>query len=143
MRIWSLHPEYLDAKGLVALWRETLLAKHVLQGKTKGYKFHPQLERFKNLKKPVNAIDDYLSIVYLEALRRGYNFDEKKIDLNFKIIRIPVSKGQLEYETAHLLSKLKVRDKERYKALKDVKILKPHPLFTVVDGPVESWEKRG
>jgi hypothetical protein len=141
MRIWSLHPEYLDAKGLVALWRETLLAKHVLQGKTKGYKFHPQLERFRSLKNPVNAIDEYLSVVYLEALRRGYNFDEKKIDLNFKIVRIPVNRGQLEYETAHLLSKLKLRDKERYKALKDVKILMPHPLFTVVDGPVESWEK--
>jgi len=46
MRIWSLHPKYLDAKGLVALWRDALLARHVLQGKTTGYKNHPQLNRF-------------------------------------------------------------------------------------------------
>lgn len=49
MRIWSLHPKYLDTKGLVALWRETLLAQHVLSGKTKRYKNHPQLARFKNV----------------------------------------------------------------------------------------------
>jgi hypothetical protein len=29
-RIWSLHPKYLDARGLVALWREGLLAQAVL-----------------------------------------------------------------------------------------------------------------
>jgi hypothetical protein len=33
MRLWSLHPEYLDANGLVALWREALLAQAFLQGK--------------------------------------------------------------------------------------------------------------
>jgi hypothetical protein len=33
MRIWSLHPKYLDSKGLVALWRESLLAKNVLRDK--------------------------------------------------------------------------------------------------------------
>ena len=36
MRLWSLHPRYLDAKGLVALWREGLLAQAVLKGQTKG-----------------------------------------------------------------------------------------------------------
>jgi hypothetical protein len=41
MRLWSIHPEYLDAKGLVALWREALLAQNVLQCNTKGYKKHP------------------------------------------------------------------------------------------------------
>jgi len=143
MRIWSIHPEYLDAKGLVALWRETLLAKHILQGKTKGYRSHPQLERFKKLKKPVDAIDEYLSVVYDEAHRRGYNFDEKKISRNFKIVRIPVSTGQLEYETRHLLAKLQTRDRKRYNELKDMKILMPHPAFTVIEGPVESWEKTG
>lgn len=48
MRIWSVHPSLLDAKGLVACWRETLLAQKVLQGLTKGYKNHPQLDRFSN-----------------------------------------------------------------------------------------------
>ena len=37
IRIWTLHPKYLDAKGLVAVWREALLAKHVLENKAKGY----------------------------------------------------------------------------------------------------------
>ncbi len=46
MRLWSLHPKYLDRQGLLAVWREGLLAQKVLQGKTKGYKNHPQLKRF-------------------------------------------------------------------------------------------------
>ena len=39
MRLWTLHPKYLDPQGLVALWREALLARAVLQGKTRGYNF--------------------------------------------------------------------------------------------------------
>ena len=46
MRLWSLHPKYLDIKGLVACWREGLLARKVLLDQTKGYKNHPQLIRF-------------------------------------------------------------------------------------------------
>ncbi|MEN6399799.1 MAG: pyrimidine dimer DNA glycosylase/endonuclease V, partial [Rectinema sp.] len=29
MRLWTLHPQYLDQKGLTAAWREGLLAKKV------------------------------------------------------------------------------------------------------------------
>jgi hypothetical protein len=36
MRLWTLHPKYLDARGLVALWREALLAQKVLRGATRG-----------------------------------------------------------------------------------------------------------
>ena len=75
MRIWSIHPQYLDSKGLVALWRESLLAKHVLEGKTKGYKNHPQLNRFKKAENPLHLMNEYLSFVYQESLRRGYNFE--------------------------------------------------------------------
>ena len=32
MRLWSLSPRYLDVKGLVAVWREGLLADAVLLG---------------------------------------------------------------------------------------------------------------
>lgn len=56
MRLWSIHPQYLDAKGLLALWREALLAKHVLEGSTKGYKNHPQLIRFKETDNPIGFI---------------------------------------------------------------------------------------
>src|SRR4029079_12177411 len=106
MRLWSLHPKHLDAKGLVALWRETLLAKKVLEGKTKGYKNHPQLNRFKTLKRPLHSINYYLFIVLKEARARGYNFDATKI-AEFKRSKITVTSGQIEFETKHLLRKLK------------------------------------
>jgi len=73
MRIWSLHPKYLDTKGLVELWRETLLAKHVLEGKTKGYKNHPQLNRFKIYSKPLEAINFYLNIYIRKQLKEDMN----------------------------------------------------------------------
>ncbi len=140
MRIWSLHPQYLDSKGLVALWRETLLAKHVLEGKTKGYTNHPQLNRFKATKKPLDAINQYLSAVYNEAVERGYNFDRSKINWKFKASVIHVTSGQVKYESEHLLRKLKVRDAEKFKLLKDRKKFQVHPLFTTVKGEIEDWE---
>lgn len=140
MRIWSLHPEYLDAKGIVALWREALLAKNVLEGKTKGYKNHPQLTRFKVLNDPVSAIDQYLSEVYKEALSRGYSFDPKKFILLNDKIEITVTKGQVAFENAHLLNKLQKRDPERFEKLKSIRKLKTHPIFRIIQGKVENWE---
>ena len=116
MRIWSLHPKYLDTKGLVALWRETLLAKQVLENKTKGYRNHPQLNRFKNHPQPLEAINYYLSIVFKEAEERGFKFSKEKIDWNFKATTIAVTKGQVEYEMKHLRKKLKQRDLFKLKA---------------------------
>ena len=139
MRIWSLHPKYLDAKGLVALWRETLLAKHVLEGKTKGYKNHPQLNRFKKLKQPLHSINYYLFVVLEEAKARGYNFDAKKISL-FKRSKISVTTGQIEYETKHLLKKLKLRDLKKFKEIKTNRSFDPHPIFRIKEGAIESWE---
>ena len=140
MRIWSLHPKYLDAKGIVALWRETLLAKNVLQNKTKSYKNHPQLERFKKSKQSLTAINLYLSYVYDEAIERGYNFDKKKFRVSKKRIRLKVTSGQIDYEVKHLLKKLKIRDPKRFKELKSVKVFEPHPLFKVIPGKIERWE---
>src|SRR5689334_16098762 len=108
MRIWSIHPKYLDTKGLVALWRETLLAKHVLEGKTKGYKNHPQLNRFKQLKEPLNSINYYLSVIHDEACNRQYSFDKDKVNWNFKKSKLQVTTGQMNYEAKHLLQKLKL-----------------------------------
>src|SRR5688500_13990320 len=102
MRIWSLHPRYLDAKGLVALWRETLLAKHVLEGKTKRYKNHPQLRRFRISLEPMDSINQYLSEIYFEACNRDYNFDKGKINWNFKPGKLTVTTQQLHYEVEHL-----------------------------------------
>lgn len=140
MRLWSLHPKYLDTKGLVALWRETLLAKHVLEGKTKGYKNHPQLNRFKKSKNPGEAINQYLGDIYAEASARGYNFDKKKINWNFKRNKLTVTTKQLDYETVHLLAKLKKRDLGKYNELRSQKSIATHPIFKLSEGEIEEWE---
>lgn len=141
MRVWSLHPKYLDSKGLVALWRETLLAQNVLLGKTVGYKNHPQLQRFKEHKSPVDAIGAYLLHVYDEAKMRGYNFNSLKIISSPEHIeKIPVTNGQLEYELSHLKKKLMIRDIATYNRIQEVALPEPHSLFYVVDGEVEKWE---
>lgn len=141
MRIWSIHPKYIDPKGLVALWRETLLAKNVLEGKTIGYRNHPQLIRFKMTQNPLNAINFYLQHVWIEANSRNYNFDETKfMDLE-NIDLITVNKGQLEFERNHLLKKLIIRDKEKHSELLIVSKLVTHPLFKPIDGEIETWEK--
>ncbi len=140
MRIWSVHPKYLDAKGLVALWRETLLAKNVLEGNTKGYKNHPQLNRFKAEENPLEAINQYLAEVWDEATRRGYNFDRNKIDFDFQKIKIDVTTGQLQYEFNHLLKKLEQRDPERYKQFEKLKMVDCAEIFDVKEGEIEKWE---
>lgn len=141
MRIWSLHPMYLDPQGLVALWRETLLAQAVLRNETKGYKNHPQLDRFKTLKSPDKAVSQYLTIVYNEAVMRGYTFDKSKIHRFTKKVLLTVTSGQLQYEWSHLLQKLEKRNNEIYKRWYREKSITPHPMFTVIDGPIEGWEK--
>jgi len=140
MRLWSLHPSYLDAKGLVALWREALLAQKVLQGNTKGYRNHPQLLRFKQQPDPVAAIASYLQEVRREADRRGYHFDAGKITPHTQAKNIPVTDGQLAYEFAHLEAKLKVRDARACARLQDETRLQTHPLFKLIKGEVEAWE---
>jgi hypothetical protein len=140
MRIWSLHPQYLDTKGLVAVWRESLLAKHVLEGKTKGYTQHPQLKRFKESGIGVEAINHYLSYIYDEAVHRAYKFDATKFERNGMDIKLKLTKGQLEYEFKHLLEKLNIRDQERYIKIKESAVILPHPLFEIVAGDIESWE---
>jgi hypothetical protein len=141
MRIWSLHPRLLDARGLVALWRETLLAQKVLSGQTKGYRHHPQLERFQSTPSPLKAIGAYLFVVYGEASERGYKFDSTKIKHKGARSKISVTRGQVLYEFKHLKRKVKVRDPLAYKRIKAIKRPATHPLFTVIAGTVERWER--
>ena len=140
MRIWSIHPKYLDTKGLVALWREALLAKCVLEGKTKGYRNHPQLYRFRQAGQPLDAIHHYLAVVYNEAFARGYHFDRDKIDWEFAPCKMMVTTGQIQYETEHLLNKLKKRDTIKFEELHQLYNVDPHPMFEIVDGGIEKWE---
>jgi hypothetical protein len=142
MRLWSLHPRYLDRQGLLALWREGLLAQKVLAGKTKGYKHHPQLQRFRETADPMAAVGYYLSAVAAEAANRGYNFETSKIlVLSAAPSSIPVTRGQLKFECLHLLRKLKLRDPARGKDLKGKKRIFTNPIFHPVAGKIHSWEK--
>lgn len=143
MRLWSLHPCYLDTKGLVACWREGLLARKVLKGETKGYRNHPQLERFKAQAKPIAVLDSYLLAVLEEATRRGFMFNREKIGPRFSESSIAVTDGQLEYELRHLKIKLKARDIEQYEKVVKIKTPLPNPIFRVIEGSIELWERVG
>ena len=141
MRLWSLHPKYLDTKGLVALWREALLAQEVLRGNTKGYRHHPQLERFKATKNPLSTISAYLSAIHKEATRRGFKFNALKIGSGRVVKHLPVTEGQLMYELSHLRKKLALRDSNSCIRLKSIECPDAHPLFEKVTGSVEKWER--
>jgi hypothetical protein len=141
MRIWSLHPNYLDTKGLLALWRETLLAKKVLEGRTKGYKKHPQLLRFKESENQLNAINFYLKAVWLEADKRNYSFDKTKFEEIPQIEKINVTTEQVNFEKNHLLKKLNLRDKKKFNEIIDIVNFETHPLFNLIKGEIEPWEK--
>lgn len=141
MRLWSLPPKYRDAKGLVALWREGLPAGKVLEGKTRGYSAHPQLERFRAQQDPRAAIDAYLYAVLAAVRGRGCRLDATKRGPVSAHPAIPVTTGRLDYERVHLLNKLKTRDLLRYHRLCRLDRPEPHPLFRAVVGPIASWER--
>ena len=162
MRIWSLHPSLLDRRALVACWRETLLAQKVLRGLTRGYTNHPQLIRFRAHPQPLEAVATYLSGLADEADARGYSFNRALIGAGESVgkngadkaenpyaslARIPVPLGQLEYELAFLLHKVAGRDPEwehrlsERLAARDGLAACAHPLFEVVPGAIEPWEK--
>jgi len=140
MRLWTIHPRYLDTKGLLAAWREGLLAQKVLQDKTRGYRNHPQLRRFKSSPDAVGAIASYLRGIYGEAVNRGYKFSEDKIVSGGVGGRITCTRGQLLYEWNHLKRKLKSRDASRYRELEGIIEPEPHPLFQIIEGDIEDWE---
>lgn len=150
MRLWSLHPRYLDVAGLVACWREALLAQAVLAGRTTGYTSHPQLKRFRATGFPLSAVAFYLHGLADEADARKYVFDRGRIDLGLVTLAdgpspvLPVTVGQLRYERLHLLGKLRVRSPGSVARLRCVPAaaVPPHPSFYTVPGDVEPWEKR-
>jgi hypothetical protein len=142
LRLWSIHPKYLDTVGLVALWREALLAQKVLKGETKGYKNHPHMKRFRMHPHPQKAIASYLMEIWGESRRRGYNFDKGRIGTKDIMKKIPVTRGQLRYEFDWLCDKLKKRDSCRYQELQCIKRIQCHPFFEVKEGEIEDWENK-
>jgi hypothetical protein len=143
MRLWTIHPKYLDAQGLVALWREALLARAVLRGQTRGYRHHPQLERFRAHALPRYAINAYLAVIHSEAMARGYAFDKHKVGPLRSVHSISVTTGQISYEWQHLLGKLSVRSQVLRQKWRTVRMPLCHPLFTSVPGLIEPWERAG
>jgi hypothetical protein len=161
MRLWSLHPAFLDTKGLVDAWRESLLAQKVLEGLTSGYTHHPQLNRFRSCSDPVVMAALFLQGIADEAFRRNYHFDTTKIHREVlylpdkKLLRpayihagktiivrqIPVSREQILYEGALLAAKLEIRDPSRRESLFPFFCDRLHPLFTLTEGPIAAWEK--
>jgi len=141
LRLWTLHPKYLDAPGLVALWREGLLAQQVLRGRTKGYRHHPQIRRFRSQAGPVGSIARYLAAIHRESRVRGYRFDRSKVGRVGGAAKLAETKGQLLYEWAHLKRKLRRRNAALYRRLDRVKVPEPHPMFRIVPGAVRSWER--
>lgn len=141
MRIWTLHPRYLDPQGLVALWRESLLAKAVLRRETKGYRHHPQLHRFLQQTARRSAINAYLAAVWKEAESRGYSFDSRKLGPIRTRLTLVSTDGQLQFEWRHLLRKLKRRSPAHYRRLRAITCPQPHPLFIILPGETEPWER--
>jgi hypothetical protein len=141
VRIWTLHPKYLDAAGLTALWREGLLARQVLLNRTRGYRHHPQLERFRSLDRPVAAINTYLDAVHQEATTRSYQFNGAKIGPTRLEESVFATAGQLSFEWNHLKAKLQCRNPRWLLSVAQTLQPEAHPLFRVVEGPVEDWER--
>ena len=141
MRLWTVHPKHLDARGLVALWREALLAQKVLLGGTRGYRHHPQLHRFLATPQPAAALASYLAGVHEESVRRGYRFDAAKIGPARFRGTLPETRGQLLCEWEHLRRKLAVRDPVRFRGSAAIGTPENHPLFRIVPGKVREWEK--
>lgn len=143
MRLWTLHPRYLDAKGLVAAWREALLAQKVLQGRTRGYRHHPQLARFRAHRRPVHAIAAFLDGIVKESERRGYQFDRTKIARRRLRTQIKETRGQVAYEWKHLRAKLRKRAPAVLRRFAGITRPEPHPLFRIISGPVREWKRTG
>ena len=141
MRLWSIHPKYLDSKGLVALWREGLLALAVLQGKTKGYTHHARIVRFRETDRLIYTVTAYLGYVFDESVKRRYHFDPKKIQHAESGKPLNVTRGQLLYELEQLRKKLRNRNLYGYKQLTDIAVPDAHPLFKEVPGDIEEWER--
>ena len=140
MRLWTIHPRHLDTKGLLAAWREGLLAQKVLRGETRGYRNHPQLLRFKASPDPPGAIAEYLRGLHAEAVRRGYKFGGEKIAASRFGGKIDCTRGQVAYEWERLKRKLKARDARKFAEAESAEWPDTHPLFKLVEGGVEEWE---
>ena len=144
MRLWSFHPKYLDAVGLSRLINEGISGYKALTGQQKMWQNHPQLTRFKNSRYSKDFLQSYLKCIImfqLEKKSKEIDWDDCPKSYSFWFNEIKVTEGQLKYEWQHYLKKLQKRNKKLYNELKSIEIPSPHPIFRVVKGDIESWEK--
>lgn len=142
MRLWTVHPRHLDRQGLLACWRESLLAQAVLHDPSRGYSRHPQLIRFRAHSDPAAAIRAFLLGLQMEATVRGYRFDASRIlDADELTAQLPATDGQLAFEWQHLMAKLHHRSPALAQRWSGIELPEAHPVFSIVPGPVESWER--
>jgi hypothetical protein len=142
-----VHPQYLDRQALVACWREGLLAQAVIGKTSGGYSNHPQLLRFRATETPLASLGAFLAAVVDEADARGYRFAREKILAHpvegaepGAVPLLDLTDGQLDYEWRHLMVKLATRTPDLAVRFADVPAA-AHPLFRVVTGPIEHWER--
>jgi len=99
------------------------------------------LIRFLDQRDPAQAIAAYLHFVFDEAVSRGYGFDVEKIGARRGRKKITTTRGQLLYEWAHLRGKLELRAPAKLAEIKQIREPDAHPLFDIVAGNVETWER--
>lgn len=159
MRLWTIHPSFLDQKGLCGLWRETLVGLKALEkGPGAPWYNHPQLARFKVYPNGLAMLAEYAEHVLDEGHKRGYNFNTALLEPYLELYEmnfdgcIMVTKGQFDYEVEHFIRKLASRDEMRYQLYMEkmgprslyqpkIEVFVPNPVFRIVDGPIEVWEK--
>ena len=128
--------------GTVRAEREALLARAVLRGATRGYRSHPQLQRFRECPAPLSAINAYLATVHAEAVARGYGFDRSKLARAVQELQLGATRRQLMYEWDWLLRKLARRNPALYRRHRALQVPDPHPLFRLSAGPIAPWERQ-
>ena len=148
MRIWTLHPRFLDRQGLLGQWREALQAKNALLDPhhSSNVCHERQLRRFKAAKiQALSCMGVYLHAVADEMILRGYKPNVSLIPYYVGTPSlIPVTQGQVNFEIAHLMAKLTERDPSRLLPLSKIRVLMSNqlnPIFKEVGGDIESWEK--
>lgn len=89
----------------------------------------------------MRSINQYLTSVYKNSLERGYHFNKNKVNPNFIPTKLTVTDKQIKFEMEHLLTKMETRDPERFHKLSRKVKIDAHPLFRIIDGEIEPWEK--
>lgn len=133
MRIWKVHPKYLDQKGLSGQWFEAIIAKNSLISKDGYWYNNPQMDIFKNSEDPIDAVNSYLEEVWVEGIRRGYKFKSEYFDDYCPLVTIPITHEDLYSDMNLLGDRVHKRDIDWYNDIwmTGMRVV-PHPLFKVI-----------